>query len=195
MLKLIIPILFLIFSIDTMGQNIALNSGSGFKDLKIGDTYDQVEDVLGFGKKKSYEKYLADELFDRDPNEALECVIGFDYYIKLEYLITLPILYVYFKDDKVVQIKTTSFPEYYSAICEDVITDNNLKFWSNIDKMKQAMGKEDIFLDEEYLILKSYVYLSKGISFSTREDKVRMIHIFKPVGGSEKSRITAELQD
>jgi len=195
MQKLFFFSLCIFFSFSTFGQDLPLKPGSGFENLKIGDSFESVRETLGFGKKKTYEKYLADELFDREPGEALECLIGFDYYMKIEYLVTLPILYVYFKDDKVIQIKSTSFPEYYNPICEDVVIGDDLKFWSGVDKMHAVLGKEDVFINEDYLILETFGYLSKGIAFSAREKQIRMIHVFRPVTGSEKSKIIDELQN
>ncbi len=188
-MKNLIALFLVVFFVplESEDKNIQLLPGLGFNEIKIGDNLESVQQKIGFGKKKSYNVYLADELFDRDPKEALECLIGFDHYIKYEYLLTLPIQYIFFKDDKVVQIKTTSFPEYYHSICEDVTIGNNIRYWQNTSEMKSVMGNEDLYVEEDYLILDTYHYFTKGVTFSAREKQIRNVHIYKPV---EKIKIS-----
>jgi len=156
---------------------IALIPAEGIGMLKIGQSYEEVQSILGFGKLKTYEDYLEEELFSQQPGAMLECVIGFDYYIKYEYLITLPVEYIYFKNDTVNQIKVTSFPEYYRDLCEDVQTPDNLRFWEDEASMKDAYGNPAFDYDYDWYLLKSYFYPNKGIVFNFRENKCRTAHI------------------
>ncbi len=195
-MKTIFTFLALLLFIPTSSEQdiIKLTPGIGFEEIKIGDSYDAVQETLGFGKKKSYNLYIADELFDRSPDSALECLIGFDHYIKYEYLLTLPVHYIFFKDNKVVQIKSTSFPEYYHTICENVEIGQGIRFWENVSEMKSAIGEESLKVEEDYLILDTYHYFSKGITLSAREKQVRTVHVYQPLDGSKAGEFTSKLK-
>lgn len=163
-------------------KEIYIKPGEGIGQLKIGQSYEEVQSILGFGKLKSYDDYLAEELFNQRPESMLECVIGFDYYIKYEHLITLPVEYIYFKDDKINQIKVTSFPEYYHDLSEDVVLTQGFEFWQTSEIMQDLYGKPGFSHNYDWYLLKSYFYPETGIVFNFREDTFRTAHIFEKKG-------------
>jgi len=102
------------------GQDIIIEEGAGVGALRIGQSFEEVVEVLGFsGDLKTYDDYLAEELFNENPETAFECVLGFDYYVKYTHLLKLPVSYVFFKDNVLTQIMVSSFPEYYFSIAKD----------------------------------------------------------------------------
>lgn len=181
-MKKIIPIIISwLIAGSIYGQSI-INPGEGIGRLHIGQTYQQATSILGFnGKLKTYDDYVADELFNVDPSKALECVIGFDYYVKYEYLLTMPVSYVFFKDNKVNQIKVTSIPEYYVSLAKDVKTSDGLEFWADPQRVKGVYGSPGFSFNYDSYILKSDFYFKKGITISIRDDYYRVAHIYRPL--------------
>ena len=168
-----------IISYGIKGQNVIVEEGVGVGELKLGQSFEEVVEILGFdGDLKTYDDYLAEELFNEDPDITLECAIGFDYYIKYEHLITLPISYVFFKDNVISQIKISSFPEYFFPIAKDTKTKNGLLFWSQGEEIKDIYGDPDLKVNYDNFILDSYFYFNKGITFNLREDNFRSAHIY-----------------
>ena len=167
-------------TITAIAQTIIIDEGAGIGQLRIGQTYDDVVNTMGFtGKLKSYDDYLADELFMENPNSVLECIIGFDYYIKYTHLITLPVSYIFFRNNTVVQIKVTSFPEYLFSIANATSTQKGLKFWDSPDDMQRFYGKPQMTRKYDTTMLESSFYFNEGIAFSYREDNFRIAHIFR----------------
>jgi len=161
-------------------QKIIITEGDGVDLIKIGQTVNEVVNILGFkGTLKTYDDYVSEELFTEDPAKSLECVIGFDYYIKYQHLITVPISYIFIKNNVVSQIKLTSFPEYFFAISRSTTTGSGLPFWASKDDMIKLYGKPDATRDYESFILETSVYFDKGIAFSFRDSNYRVAHIFK----------------
>lgn len=175
-----ISLLFLaLISLSASGQNVIVEEGVGVGQLKLGQSFEEVVDVLGFGGDlKSYDDYLAEELFNEDPEIALECAIGFEYYIKYEHLITLPVSHVFFRDNEITQIKVSSFPAYYFAIAKDTKTKSGLVFWEQGDKVTYIYGSPDLKVNYDNVILDSYFYFDRGITFNLREDNYRSAHIY-----------------
>jgi hypothetical protein len=157
-----------------------ITSGRGIEALKLGQTYEEVVEVLGFkGKLKTYDEYLAEELFSTDPKDALECAIGFDYYVRYEYLLTLPISYAFFKDNRLVQIMVSSIPQYYHALARDVQTEKGLRFWSEAARVEQLYGPPAVQKQYPDFILNTMFYLDNGIAMQVRDDLYRSVHIFE----------------
>lgn len=161
------------------GQNVIIEEGVGIGPLKLGQSFEEVVHILGFnGVLKSYEDYLAEELFNEDPEIALECAIGFEYYVKYEHLLTLPVSYVYFKDNVITQIKVSSFPAYYFAIAKDTKTKKGLNFWAEGNSVLDIYGSPDLMVNYESFILDSYFYFKNGITVNLRENNYRTAHIY-----------------
>jgi len=161
------------------GQDIVIEEGVGIGPLKLGQTFEEVVNILGFGGDlKTYDDYLAEELFNEDERKALECVIGFEYYVKYEHLLTLPISYVFFDENILTQIKISSFPQYYFSIAKNTITKKGLDFWVNKSELIRIYGQPDLQVNYEDFILYTYFYYEEGMALSLRDDDYRLSHIF-----------------
>jgi len=172
--------ILLAFSILTVkGQELIIDEGVGIGNLKLGQSFEEVVHILGFsGDLKTYDDYLAEELFFEDPENALECIIGFDYYVKHQHLLTIPVSYVYFKDNVINQIKVSSFPEYFFSIARDTKTKSGLDFWASKREVEQLYGTPDLAVNYDSFILNAYFYFNKGITINMREDNYRTAHIY-----------------
>ncbi len=179
-MKLLYIFIFLLTSsIFVHGQSVIVDEGSGVGPLKLGQSFEEVVDILGFeGNLKTYDDYLDEELFSEDPDIALECAIGFDYYIKYQHLLTIPVSYVFFKDNKITQIKVSSFPEYYFAIAKETKTGKGVNFWSDRLSVVEAYGEPDLEVKYDSFILDSYFYFKEGITVNLRADNYRTAHIY-----------------
>ncbi len=175
----------------TYAQSIIITEGDGIGQLKIGQSVNDLVDVIGFkGKMKTYDDYVAEELFTEDPAKSLECIIGFDYYIKYQYLMKLPVAYIFIKNNVVSQIKLTSFPEYFFAIAKSTTTSQGLPFWAGKDDMTKTYGKPDATKDYESFMLETSVYFDKGIAFSFRDSNYRVAHIFRKPSADQIKKFT-----
>lgn len=160
-------------------KNLLIEEGVGIGKLKLGQSFEEVVSILGFGGElKTYEDYLAEELFNEDPEIALECAIGFDYYIKYEHLLTIPVSYIFFKDNAINQIKVSSFPAYYFSIAKDTKTKSGLNFWDEDNSVVQIYGTPDLKVNYPGFILDSYFYFEEGITVNMRENNYRSAHIY-----------------
>ncbi len=160
-------------------KNLLIEEGVGIGKLKLGQSFEEVVSILGFGGElKTYEDYLAEELFNEDPEIALECAIGFDYYIKYEHLLTIPVSYIFFKDNAINQIKVSSFPAYYFSIAKDTKTKSGLNFWDEDNSVVQIYGAPDLKVNYPGFILDSYFYFEEGITVNMRENNYRSAHIY-----------------
>ena len=135
---------------------------------------------------------IAEELFQEDPEVALECAIGFEYYVKYEHLLTLPVSYVFFKDNVITQIKVSSFPEYYFAIAQDTRTSSGLDFWSEGNSVTGIYGDPDLKVNYESFILDAYFYFDKGITFNLRDDNFRSAHIYSKLDQEAVQKFKSE---
>ena len=175
-------VFFFIGSFLVKGQSVIVEEGIGIGQLKLGQSFEDVVNLLGFGGDlKTYDDYLAEELFNEEPDIALECVIGFEYYVKYEHLLTLPVSYVFFKDNVITQIKISSFPAYYFAVARDTKTSGGLNFWSEGNSITSLYGAPDLKVNYDSFILDSYFYFNRGITFNLREDNYRSAHIYTKV--------------
>lgn len=160
-------------------QNLIIDEGAGIGRLKLGKSYEETVQILGFkGELKTYEDYLSEELFNEDSENSLECAIGFDYYIKYEHLLALPVSYVFFKDNVINQIRVSSFPEYYFAIAQDTKTKKGLEFWTTDDDLIAIYGSPDLKVNYDSFILDSYFYFKDGITVNMRDNSYRSAHIY-----------------
>lgn len=167
------------------GQELVIEEGIGVGPLKLGQSFEEVVHILGFnGDLKTYDDYLADELFFEDPENSLECAIGFEYYVKYEHLLTLPVSYVYFKDNVITQIKVSSFPEYYFSIAKSTKTKEGLDFWEETNKVEEIYGNPDLKVNYDSFILDAYFYFNKGITINLREGNYRTAHIYNEQSAS-----------
>lgn len=186
-------IFFFIGFFIVKGQSVIVEEGVGIGQLKLGQSFEEVVNVLGFGGDlKTYDDYLAEELFNEEPNVALECVIGFEYYVKYEHLLTIPVSYVFFKDNVITQIKISSFPAYYFAIARETKTSGGLNFWSPSNNITDAYGVPDLKVNYDSFILDSYFYFNKGITFNLREDNYRSAHIYTKVDAKTVEKFRKE---
>jgi hypothetical protein len=182
--KIVRVLSFMVFFISAPfiihGQQIIIGEGSGVGALKIGQSFEEAVKILGFtGDLKTYDDYLAEELFNEDPEIAFECVLGFDYYIKYTHLLTIPVSYVFFKDNELTQIMVSSFPEYYFAIARDSRTKKGLDFWAESKAVKEIYGTPELEVDYDGMILDAYFYFDQGITIDLRDNSYRMAHIYR----------------
>lgn len=174
-------------------QDLIIDEGVGIGQLKLGQSFEEVVNILGFsGDLKTYDDYLAEELFNEDPEIALECVIGFEYYVKYEHLLTLPVSYVFFKDNTISQIKVSSFPEYYFAIAKDTKTKNGLDFWSESNNIIDIYGSPDLKVNYDSFILDSYFYFDDGITLNLRDGNYRSAHIYPKLDANTVEKFSEE---
>jgi hypothetical protein len=99
--------------------------------------------------------------------------------VKYELLLTLPISYVFFKDNLISQIKVSSFPEYYFSIAQDTRTKYGLDFWAEEKSVVDIYGVPGLKVNYENFILNSYFYFWNGITINFRENNYRSAHIYK----------------
>lgn len=179
-MRLLCLLIFFILPNCLIGQHVIIEEGVGVGPIKLGLSFEEVVKILGFdGDLKTYDDYLAEELFNEDPEIALECAIGFDYYIKYEHLLTLPISYVFFKDSLLNQIRVSSFPEYYFSIAKDTKTKYGLNFWDEDKSVVDIYGVPALEVNYENFILNSYFYFEQGITVNLREKNYRSAHIYQ----------------
>lgn len=179
-MRLFYLLIFILLPHFSIGQNIIIEEGIGIGSIKLGQSFEEMVNILGFeGHLKTYDDYMAEELFNEDPEIALECAIGFDYYVKYEHLLALPISYVFFKDSLINQIRVSSFPEYYFSVAKDTRTKNGLNFWAEENSVIDIYGVPDLKVNYENFILNSYFYFEHGITVNLRENNYRSAHIYK----------------
>jgi len=186
-------LLFVTATFVLKGQELIIEEGVGVGQLKLGQSFEEVVNILGFsGNLKTYDDYLAEELFNEDPEIALECVIGFEYYVKYEHLLTLPVSYVFFKNNVISQIKVSSFPEYYFAIAKDTRTKNGLNFWSESTNVVEIYGSPDLKVNYDNFILDSYFYFNDGITLNLRDGNYRSAHIYSRLDAGTVEKFSEE---
>lgn len=192
MKKIVLLGMIAMIALPVAGQHIT--PGRGIEALKLGQTYEEVVEVLGFkGTLRTYDEYVAEELFNMDPEDALECVIGFDYYVRYAHLLTLPVSYVFFREGRLVQIMVSSIPEYYHAMARKVETNQGLRFWSESQDVEKIYGRPEMQKKYPDYMLNTMFYLDEGIAMDIREDLYRSVHIFElpstPLTGKFHSQV------
>ena len=159
-----------------------IEAGKGIGAIKIGTPYEEVRSILGYdGLRLTPEQYEKQELYQIKKEEVLEFFLGFDYAVEYNYVMTVPVTMLFFKDDKVSYIVVSSYPEYNQAICEDLETEKGLYFWDHIDYMEEIYGTNYTSSDYKNVVSDHYYYLQEGASFSFRRKRMRAVSIFEPL--------------
>ena len=172
-MKIKIPglLLIAIFICHLSYSQAVIKAGHGISDLKIGNTTDEVEWVLGFRGLKLMSGGVPEVL----KIQADMLNIDFDYVYNYQHIMALPISTVYFKNDKVVMIVVSSYPEYNEILCIGIKTEKGLNFWDNIKDMKKIYGKEPETKESDFDF---YFYKDIGLSVSVEDDEIRTMSIF-----------------
>ena len=169
-----ISVIFLIVIFLSLSKSNGqfLIPGEGLMDVKIGADWDEVEWELGFrGKKIDKEKTDQDLMLI-----AKEAEIDFDFVVKYQHIMWLPVSELFFKNDKICMIQISSYPEYHNMICADIGTIEGLNFWDDIKRVKEIYGNK-IELKKEG---KSYIiYNDQGLGVELSENEVRTMFIFQ----------------
>lgn len=148
-----------------------IKAGEGITDLKIGSTTDEVEWILGFRGLKLMSEGVPEVL--KIQAEMLD--IDFDYVYNYQHIMALPVSTVYFKNDKVVMIVVSSYPEYNEILCIGIRTQKGLNFWDTVKEMKKIYGKEPESLESDFNF---YYYKDLGLSVSIDNNGIRTMSIF-----------------
>jgi hypothetical protein len=170
-----ILITFLIIFSLSVSKNYGqfLISGEGIMDVKIGADWDEVEWELGFKGKKVNKSDIGPTLM----LIAREAGIDFDFVVRYQHIMWLPVSDLFFKDDKVCLIQLSSYPEYFEILCVDIGTTEGLNFWDDMERSKYIYGnKADVKMEE-----KSYlVFKDSGLGVELLNNEVRTMFIFQP---------------
>lgn len=164
-------IAFFLVSGDSYGQ--FLIPGEGIMDIKLGADWDEIEWELGFrGEKLSYEQ--TSEKFKLIARNA---GIDFDYMVRYNHIMWLPVSDLLFKDDKVCMIQLSSYPEYNQMISADIGTTEGLNFWDTPIEIEKVYGKfRSISNGDKTIVLIN----NKGLGVELSENEVRTMFIFQP---------------
>ncbi len=168
----LIFIISLILSVHSLyGQ--FLIAGEGFMDVKLGLDWDEIEWELGFRGVK---------VDKTDMVPALQLVaekagIDFDFMVNYQYIMWAPVTTLFLKDNTVIMMQLSSYPEYNKMLCADIGTLEGLNFWDNSEAVKKIYGNPVSFNngDKTYFIIKD-----KGLVIELKDDEVRSMFIFKP---------------
>jgi hypothetical protein len=164
-------IAFFLVSWDNYGQ--FLIPGEGIMDIKLGADWDEIEWELGFrGEKLSYEQ----------SSEAIKLIarnadIDFDYMVRYNHIMWLPVSDLLFKDNKVCMIQLSSYPEYNQMLSADIGTTEGLNFWDTPQQISQAYGEFKSIPSGDKIIV---VIKEKGLGVEISENEVRTMFIFQP---------------
>ncbi|BDC98698.1 hypothetical protein [Persicobacter psychrovividus] len=162
----------------SLGQT--LRPGKGVGELTLGMTIDDVTWILGFeGKRISYDDYLTASV-QSNPKSLPETKIDFDYCLDYVFIMTLPVEKIFMKDDKVVMIQLSSFPDYNKILCEDIETDNGVRFFEDASVLDQHFKKGTAGPSALHSNLSNIFYYNEGIAFGLEKDKIRAMYIFDP---------------
>jgi len=147
--------------------------GEGIMDVKIGADWDEVEWELGF-KGERVEKHAV----EKERIFLTEKIgIDFDFMVKYQHLMWLPVTDLYFKDDKINMLILSSYPEYYKMLCADIGTVEGLNFWDSQERVKEIYNQTENVKNEE----KTYILVrEKGLGVQIFENEVRTMFIFQP---------------
>ncbi|MFC2123238.1 hypothetical protein ACFLU5_00385 [Bacteroidota bacterium] len=166
---LLLPIL--LFSYVCMSQEVVPKKN--FSEIEIGITYEDVVWILGFEGTKVL-KANAPEILNAHISELN---IDYDFAVNYRYIMDFPITSVYFREDLIVFFTISSYPEYNQFICQDVLTNEGLKFWEPLSKMNELYGNYSK-LNAKSGNITYYAYPDKGICFGIDNDEVRTISVF-----------------
>jgi hypothetical protein len=172
-----------LLAVESLSAQTQIVPGQGIGPLLIGQSYEEVVALLGFeGKLKTFSDYVSEVLFSESPDNYLECRIGFDYYVRYEHLLTLPVSYVFYKEDKINQIMVSSLPAYYRDLSRDIKTAQGSAFWGTAEDIRRSYGVESVIRDFPAFMYSAMFYFSRGISFHMHSGEYRTAHIFQPPG-------------
>jgi len=169
-ISVIFSIIFFLSLSKSNGQ--FLIPGQGLMDVKIGADWDEVEWELGFrGKKFDKEKTDQDLLLI-----AKEAEIDFDFVVRYQHIMWLPVSDLFFKNDKICMIQISSYPEYNDMICADIGTTEGLNFWDDVERVKNIYGNNTELKKDG----KSYiVFNTQGLGVELSDNEVRAMFIFQ----------------
>lgn len=162
---------FILLGFPVKAQEIVPKKNFG--EIEIGITYEDVIWILGFDGTKLRKENAPDML----KTHVNELGIEFDYVVNYRYIMDLPITSVYFKEDLCVFFTISSYPEYNQFICQDVNTNEGLKFWDPLSKAVELYGDYKVLEAAEGNI-GYYAYPQKGICLGVDNNEVRTISIF-----------------
>ncbi len=151
----------------------------GFDDLVLGITESQVENITGFsGTALTADEYYNQEVPGRKKENLPESRTGFDKCTLFNFIMPIPVTRVFYKDNKVVMIEVSSYPDFTRPICLDSKTAQGLKFWDSKETMEKIYGKtyrKDSSQDGK---TDYYYYDTKGIGFALANNEVRIIYFY-----------------
>ena len=168
---LITSFLIVIFAAVSFAQ-VIIEPGKGIKDLHIGDTPDEVVWALAFKGIKLTKAGVPEVL----KIQADMLSIDFDYVYNYQNIMAIPISTVYFKNDKVVMIVVSSYPEYNEVLCLGVKTKEGLNFWDEEHDMKHIYGRKHLTFTSDF---EFHYYPDLGLSVSIDDKQIRTMTIFK----------------
>lgn len=164
-------IFFFLISVNSYAQ--FLIPGEGIMDVKIGADWDEIEWELGFrGEKVDFS----------DSREEIKMIaqkadIEFDFMIKFNHLMWLPVSELLFKDGKVCMVQLSSYPEYNQMMSADIGTLEGLNFWDGTNEIEQVYGDFQSLNsgDKSIILIKE-----KGLGVELSKNEVRKMFIFQP---------------
>ena len=90
----------------------------GFNDLVVGLTQSQLNEAIGFeGAELTPDEYYSQVSKERTKEDLPEYKSGFDKCIEYKFLMPIPITKVFLKNDTVVMIEVSSYPDFTRPIC------------------------------------------------------------------------------
>ena len=151
----------------------------GFHDLVLGISSSELEEIVGFqGTVLSPNDYFAQDRSGRKKENTPEYKSGFDQSINYKFIMPIPVTRVLLKNDRVVMIEVSSYPDFTRPICLDSKTGEGLKFWDSRESMEKIYGKQyrnDLSRDGT---IQYFYYDSKGIGFALANNEVRIIYFY-----------------
>ena len=162
---------------------VYMRAGVGYTDLQIGMTTEQVKSVVGGVKveNRSYEKEY--QTFDQSGykvDSLLQFKVGFDTVWILEKCKKYPLYKLYFKNDTLRFMISTSFGNPFS-VTDKIRLGKKIKFYQPIQAVEREVGKPNYMMDFANYSYQDYVYWQKGLQLTFSGDVLRVISVFKPL--------------
>ena len=145
--------------------------GEGIMDVKIGADWDEIEWELGFKGIKINKENVAPEI----EFIAQQAGIDFDFAVRYQHIMWLPVSDLLFKDGKVCFIALSSYPEYNQMLCVDIGTTEGLNFWNEGEIVNRIYGNNTMLKNDEKSFL---IYAQKGFGVELLENELRTMFIF-----------------
>ena len=172
MKKLFGTLLFSLLFLPSIYAQIIIEPGKGINNLKIGSTPDEVVWEMAFKGIKLTKAGVPEVL----KIQADMLSMDFDYVYNYQHIMAIPVSTVYFKNDKVVMIVVSSYPEYNEVLCLGVKTKEGLNFWDDEHAMKRIYGKKHETYQSDFDF---HYYPELGLSVSIDDKQIRTMTIFK----------------